>query len=539
MIKKLAVIYDRASTKMQKDNWSRVNAKDEGIRIAEFHGFMWEYVKEIGSGTTLSGRPEMLKILDRIAAGEVQAIIVQELDRLARPTERAVYETIRTICIKYDVIVYTHSGIYDFADDDSDFVADINMAVAKKETRRTRKRLKRGKMAKAKSGGYIGGHPPLGYKVVYVDNEGQKPLSDLAIDENENELSKVVFDTIEATGGNLGRTAIRLNEMGYKGKRGGKFSPNTVRQIAQKQIYIGLIQNAYTDKVIHRPELQIISVSQFERVQQLIKSRKVGTRDSGTRGSYPFTGFIICGNCGGSMVAANQKKNGLIYSCVNRRKYGKAACPHSKHYKHDIIADAMTTFLADFINGEMGLSNVLNDAANQYGKTISEEALEAAVNGELAAVKQEKTRLIDAISKGILSDSEASNKLTELREEEQNLNHELAGIKEKAAIREDWLAAIEALKKVNIKSELTRMAQHKPIIFRRLLGLFFSPNSIRVRTERIEGNKRKRKAIIEGYEFTEAVKEFNTLSIVQNNYLFLPKDKVFYQIVEITELLAA
>ncbi len=49
-----AIIYDRASTTMQKDNWSRVNAKDVGIRIAEQHGFSWEYVKEIGSGTTLT-----------------------------------------------------------------------------------------------------------------------------------------------------------------------------------------------------------------------------------------------------------------------------------------------------------------------------------------------------------------------------------------------------------------------------------------------------------------------------------------------------
>jgi hypothetical protein len=204
----------------------------------------------------------------------------------------------------------------------------------------------------------------------------------------------------------------------------------------------------------------------------------------------------------------------VVYSCVNRRKYGKAACSHSKHYKHDLVLDAVITFLADLID-QIDFPNALNEAADQYGKTISEEALEAAVNGELSAVKQEKVRLIDAISKGILSDDEARNKLVELREEEQNLNIELAAIKEKAAVREDWLTIIETLKNVNIKSELMEMAQHNPINFRRLLGLFFNPNSIRVRTERIEGNKRRRQVIIESYEFTEVIKQLNSSSIVQ------------------------
>ena len=142
---KHAVIYDRGSTINQKDNWSRVHAKKHGIRIAEQNGYTYEYLKEIGSGTTLVNRPEMLRILDRIAASEIQVIIVQDLDRLARPTDRSVYDTIRSFCLKYDVIIHTHSGAFDFADDDNDFVADIHMAVAKKESRRIKKRLSRGR----------------------------------------------------------------------------------------------------------------------------------------------------------------------------------------------------------------------------------------------------------------------------------------------------------------------------------------------------------------------------------------------------------
>ncbi len=177
-----AIIYDRANTKLQKDNYSRVNAYEVGIRIAEQNGFTWEYIKEIGSGTTLTGRPEMMRILDRIAAGEIQVIIVQDLDRLASPTERAIYETIRDICLDNDVLVFTHSGVFNFADDNSDFMADIQMSVAKKEVIQIRKRLKRGRVARAESGGYFG-QTPLGYRIIYVDKgQGQKPVADWAKD---------------------------------------------------------------------------------------------------------------------------------------------------------------------------------------------------------------------------------------------------------------------------------------------------------------------------------------------------------------------
>jgi DNA invertase Pin-like site-specific DNA recombinase len=46
--------------------------------------------------------------LDRIAAGEIQVIIVQDLDRLARPEEAVVYTTIRQVIMEYNVIIHAH-----------------------------------------------------------------------------------------------------------------------------------------------------------------------------------------------------------------------------------------------------------------------------------------------------------------------------------------------------------------------------------------------------------------------------------------------
>ncbi len=499
-----AIIYDRASTTSQKDNFSRKNAREEGIKIAEQNGLSWEYVKEIGSGTTLTGRPKMLKILDRIAAGEVQAIIVQELDRLARPEDAVVYTTLRQTIMQYGVIIYTHSSKVDLNNDGYDFIADIQMAVAKSERKRILKRARRGIKARAGAGRFIGA-PGLGYKIVYSD-QGGKPQSDLAINKREAATVKAVFDALETTGGNLWGAAKILNEQGRVGKMGKKFTSTTTRKIAGRKLYIGISESSLTEKITHRPDLQIISVAQFERVQSLVKGRAGNKRELGRRGKYIFTGFVVCGTCGGPMIAANDKGR-VSYQCTSYRNYGKAVCP-GKTYSEQLVLPPIIDFLTDLIQNQIDFYAALDNAAAQYGKSVTEEAIEAAVQGELASVRAGKERLIDAISTGILTRQEAAAKLAELRGQEQRLTIELSAIAEKVAVMESWQIAINTLKGRPVTESLHTLAKRKPVSFRRLLSLVFECNSVKVSTFR-DGNNQWA-GTLDGYTLTEALQ--STLS---------------------------
>lgn len=494
------IIYDRASTKNQKDNYSRVNAREVGIKVAEQYCSTWEYIKEIGSGTTLTGRPELMKILDRIAAGEIQVIIVQDLDRLARPEEAVVYSTIRQVIMEYNVIIYTHTSRVDLNNDDDDFVADITMSVAKKERRRILKRMKRSKKAKADQGCYVSGAPGLGYEVVYP--AGTKN-GDLAILEKEVKLVKLIMDTLESTGGSYWATAKKLNEQGYTGKSGKLFTANSIKVIASRKLYIGIFETKITDKITHRPDLQIISVSQFEHVQELIKRRARQDKPSmGKYGHYILTGFVACGHCGGPTHAANMKKF-VAYQCSNYRHFGRAACS-GKTYTEHLILPPIIEFLAGFIQSQIDFLAAADTAAAQYGKSVTEEALEAAVQGELASVQAGKQRLIEAISLGILTNQEAAVKLAELREQEQRLTIELSSIAEKTAIMAQWQIALDALKGQDITGKLYELAEREPIALRRILSIVFEPNSIRVRTQRRLGSK-KWVGILEDYKLTEGM----------------------------------
>jgi hypothetical protein len=57
-------------------------------------------------------------------------------------------------------------------------------------------------------------------------------------------------------------------------------------------------------------------------------------------------------------------------------------------------------FLADLIQKQFDFHTALDDAAAQYSKSVTEEAIEAAIQGELVSVQAGKQRIIESISLG-------------------------------------------------------------------------------------------------------------------------------------------
>jgi hypothetical protein len=159
--------------------------------------------------------------------------------------------------------------------------------------------------------------------------------------------------------------------------------------------------------------------------------------------------------------------------------------------------------MAGIIQSQIEFCNLLDIAAAQYGKSVTEEAYEASIHGELASVRTGKERLIEAISLGVLTTGEAAEKLEDLREQEGRLLAEVSSIGDKTAIMEEWQKAIEALESQDIPATLYRLAKKEPVAFRRLLGLIFEPNSIQVHTERDKGRNWKGRLV--SYRLAEAI----------------------------------
>lgn len=86
---KLAILYARVSTQLQVTDGISLEIQERTLKqAAEAAGYTkTELVKEEGrSGKSISGRPEIRKVLSRLESGEANALFVTRIDRLARST---------------------------------------------------------------------------------------------------------------------------------------------------------------------------------------------------------------------------------------------------------------------------------------------------------------------------------------------------------------------------------------------------------------------------------------------------------------------
>jgi DNA invertase Pin-like site-specific DNA recombinase len=539
----LAAIYDRGSTLRQKDNYSRGDARREGIMIADRNGFKWEYHKEIKSGANLARREVLLKILDRIASGQIQAIIVQDLDRLARPDEQADFETIKNICIRADVKIFTQSGIYDFLDSDDVMMGRVKMAFAGRERDYITQRSIRGKKEKALGGGFMGGLPALGYKVCYKLTETGKRISWLEIEASERPTAEKLFE-LYILHGAYG-CSKRLNELGYRGKTGSEFIHSTVLDVIKNPIYAGYVTWArtrreskwlrnYEPESVHKPELQIVSLETWEKAQEVHKKRSHDYKSDGSWGTSPFTGYLACEDCGLGMVLKSAKqvngKKTKFYQCNGRALAGPQHC-NGKTHTLDLVARGVIPFMVELLTRDLDLNALLQDAVDRYGYTITESELRQQLEAELHATKERQARLVQSITEGIITQTEAKTTAQDLRDKIARIERELKNLGSKVRVREDYLQAMEILKGRDIEQFLWAVLEYETAIFRQFLGLIFEPNSITVETYRIKG--REFGCRVTDYRFTE---EFGNL---QSSDDVLTLRQKYRLLIDLSELMSS
>src|SRR5687767_10740575 len=165
-----AVVYDRASTINQRDNFSRADAA-RLVEYAESLGYRAEFRREVKSGEDLVNRPVMRQLLREVADGQVAAIVVQHLDRLSRDQDQIDGRVIRQICRDAGCVVITRDKTFDFAADADDDLADVQFLIAKFQKRAILRQTVAGMKEAARQGKRLPALVPLGYDAVYLPAE--------------------------------------------------------------------------------------------------------------------------------------------------------------------------------------------------------------------------------------------------------------------------------------------------------------------------------------------------------------------------------
>lgn len=224
---KKACIYTRVSTQEQANEGYSIEEQERMCKAAiESKG--WEYVGTYSdpgiSGRTME-RPDLQRMLGDIREKKIEAVVIYKLDRLSRK-QRDTMTLIEDIFLKNGIDLVSLNETLDTSTPWGRAMIGILSSFNQMESENIQMRTMMGREAKVKSGGYAGGKPPLGYRAVN---------GELVIVPEEAEIVRLIFEMRYEKGMAMIPITEKLNEMGYRTKKGGEFKHSAIQTVLNNE----------------------------------------------------------------------------------------------------------------------------------------------------------------------------------------------------------------------------------------------------------------------------------------------------------------
>ena len=214
------------------DEWSERNL---GGRIPKENRFY-----ELVSGENISDREEFQKVLRLIESKEYKAVMVIDVSRLGRP-DTAEIGLISKIFRFTHTMVITPERTFNVEDDFEREMFENTLKMGNFYLEQVKKVLKRGREISVAQGNFVCSKPAYGYDKTTV-TEGGRKCPTLAINEEQANIVRMIFNSFVHENIGTQRIADRLNEMGVKSPRGKMFTPDSIRTILENPVYIGMVR---------------------------------------------------------------------------------------------------------------------------------------------------------------------------------------------------------------------------------------------------------------------------------------------------------
>ncbi|NMP24888.1 recombinase family protein [Sulfobacillus sp. DSM 109850] len=251
----------------------------------------------------------------------------------------------------------------------------------------------------ARQGRWTGGTPPYGYRLA----QGTEGFP-LAVDAEEAAVIRQMFQWYLHDGIGTVTIAQRLNDLGYRGRKGGQWADFRVRRVMKNPILAGRLaygrkrRNGSGNHVLRgrdewdqlilgpfNPSLVIIPPDQWQAAMDKMAAYGHGT-NTGPRysradqGTLLLTGFAKCADCGGAMVATHgyywvRRKAGdykvprVMYGCLTKITKGPTACPGQRTFAQKKVEDAVIPAIL------RTLGNIDQAAVVAEARRIAEQSL--------------------------------------------------------------------------------------------------------------------------------------------------------------------
>lgn len=283
------------------------------------------YYDEGLSGTKIGKRDGLLKLIQDCEDKKIDRVITKSISRLSRNTANTL-EIVRKLS-NLRISIYFEKENIDTLAMDSELMLSILSSIAESESISTASNIKWSNENRFKNGTYKLASAAYGYKCI----DGQ-----LYPDEQEAPIVKEIFK-MALDGKGVTAIAKNLNSRNIKPRIAEKWDGGCVYAILKNEKYTGdsLFQKYYTDSTftervnrgeknkyyVKKHHIALVTHEEYELVNSIIKTRSYIKNDEIRKPNrYPFSGKIICGQCGHKYIRKIERKKNFYkvkWSCKN------------------------------------------------------------------------------------------------------------------------------------------------------------------------------------------------------------------------------
>jgi len=407
---KRVAIYVRVSTSKQDEGYSIPLQKERLIAYCKAKGWVVAglFVDPGHSGSTMD-RPGLVNLMDGIAAGKYDVILVYKLDRLSRSQKDTLY-LIEDVFMANGVDFVSMQESFDTTTIYGRAMVGILSVFAQMERETIAERTLMGRAGRAEEGlWHGGGTDPIGYD--YVDGE-------LVVNAAEAEQVRMVYGFF-ADGFSVTEISRRMD--GYRTKHGDWSHTSTVGNVLDNPLYAGTV---HFDGVLSRGRHTAIVPEDVDRRVKARRARQKRAEASGDS-AYLLTGLIYCASCGARYFPHKRPNGRVVYSCHSRAKKNKkmikdpsCMAPHIPVEELDAMVEAKVLHLA---SDPTQVDEIVKKRAAMAGSSVA-----GPKSGEFERLTEEINRLMDLLQHDALASvSEVADRIGQAHAERMKVAPEV------------------------------------------------------------------------------------------------------------------